>query len=1154
VRVGAVDQAVRAHVAWRRRDRDPEAKAIIVTTAADEPIANAAALNLTRFAADVVFQPVAGPGEYHLYYLPYAPQGTWGGYSGGYRPPEDIADATWRQVVGMDAAGVVGRAWTRWPTAEVTAFQARTAFNRLDPMEVVATDDEVAALRQRHADADFLVFPEDRAHPIWMADDLPLRWVERGPAATLHLAAQRHEFLAFQLGVWAAHRALDRVQVRFGDLRSSTGAVLPASLLRCVNLGGTDWTGEPLVKSVAVAVGAVQALWCGLDVPPDAPPGTYTGQVTVVPADSVGVAVTLVVMVDEGVLADQGDADPHRFSRLRWLDSTIALDDELVEPYTSMTVTGTRVACLGRDLEVGPLGLPASLRAGHTELLDGAMALGVTVSGAALTWTGSPVQFTRQTDGAVEWQGQGTAGPLVLITRARMEFDGHATFTCALTAAADVALEGVSLSLPFRAQAVPYLMGIGHDGGRRPAEYDWQWGGRNYYDSFWMGDVHAGVQCELRGASYCGPMVNLYWHLGQLQPPASWHNHGQGGCTIRQTTADRVLACAYSGPRCLAAGDTITFEFALLLTPVKPLDTAAHFRARYYHAHEPVAAVQARGGNIINVHHGNELNPYINYPFLATEKLGEYIRQAHERDMRVKIYYTLRELTNHLVEMPALRSLGHEVLAPGAGGGYPWLREHLGTDYSPAWYQPFPNGEPCAAIVNSGASRWYNYYLEGLNWLARQVHIDGLYVDDVSYDRRVMKRVRKILKGARPTSLIDLHSNTLFSFGPANQYMEFFPYVDRLWFGEGFNYDRGPDFWLTEVSGIPFGLMGDMLQDGGNPWRGMVYGMTARMPWVESAAPLWRLWDQFGIERARMVGYWEPDCPVRTGRDEVLATAYVGSDATLIALASWASDGTEVALTVDWQALGLDPALATFYAPPLAGFQPEALFGRGEAIPVPSARGWLLLVDHVPRQVVESEPAPPVTLKTVVNESFGHLQLPDSWSVHASSAAGTVTPGPGGVALSAPAHEALYLEHAVGVGVRSVEVQLDLGTDAGADWGPGLALVWPNRTVRLHARPADRRLGVDEDWCQWLYPSVVGRDGQVWMRYAVDDYLLRFSASPDGCTWTLLKTFVRSQYPDDPVALRVGKMSRVASIAAAGTPAPAGQCRILHVEARAEGM
>ena len=65
----------------------------------------------------------------------------------------------------------------------------------------------------------------------------------------------------------------------------------------------------------------------------------------------------------------------------------------------------------------------------------------------------------------------------------------------------------------------------------------------------------------------------------------------------------------------------------------------------------------------------------------------------------------------------------------------------------------------------------------------------------------------------------------------ANLYLEHFPYLNRLWFGEYFDYNSAPDYWLTEISGIPFGLMGEMLQDGGNPWRGMVFGMTGRLPW-----------------------------------------------------------------------------------------------------------------------------------------------------------------------------------------------------------------------------------------------------------------------------------------------------------------------------------
>jgi len=50
-------------------------------------------------------------------------------------------------------------------------------------------------------------------------------------------------------------------------------------------------------------------------------------------------------------------------------------------------------------------------------------------------------------------------------------------------------------------------------------------------------------------------------------------------------------------------------------------------------------------------------------------------------------------------------------------------------------------------------------------------------------------------------------------------------------------WEKGPgtsDYWLTEVSGIPFGLMGEMLQDGGHPYRGMLYGMTARSSMVRA--------------------------------------------------------------------------------------------------------------------------------------------------------------------------------------------------------------------------------------------------------------------------------------------------------------------------------
>ena len=345
-------------------------------------------------------------------------------------------------------------------------------------------------------------------------------------------------------------------------------------------------------------------------------------------------------------------------------------------------------------------------------------------------------------------------------------------------------------------------MGLGLPACRTPTNYTWRWTGP--YNSLWIGNARAGLHLKLLGSTYEGPMQNLY----HPKPPPSWFNNGKGGVTITNGPNGDVLLQVFTGPFELQAGEERTFDFSLLLTPVKPLDPATHFRERYWHSTAPAPA----GINVINVHHATIPNPFINYPFFAVDSLRDFCRTNQAAGRKVKIYYTVRELTSRLPELWALRSLGDEVLASGPGGGYPWLREHLAAGYTTAWYTAVEGGQVDAAILTSGASRWYNFYVEGLNWLVRNIPIDGLYLDDVAFDRTILKRMRRVLDRARPGCLIDLHSNTLFSIGPANQYTEFFPYVNRLWFGEGFKYDAmSPEQWLVECSGIPFGLMGDML-------------------------------------------------------------------------------------------------------------------------------------------------------------------------------------------------------------------------------------------------------------------------------------------------------------------------------------------------------
>jgi hypothetical protein len=917
-------EAVVVKIPWRRRDHDPERKQILVVDAASgQGITNVARLHLDRFEGTLAFQPQTVPGDYFVYYLPFTPQPGWGSYEKDYLRPQETK-SEWKDRLPQNTDAL--------PRATVVRLQSRTDFDSFYPMEVVAMPEEAKRLLDRNGSS-YLVFAEDRRFPIHMTDELPLRWVKSGPSSEFHGEARRNEFYVFQIGVWAARTNLAGLDVEFeGEI---------AKWLNCFNTGGTNWDGKPFHKPINVPEGKVQALWIGVDVPRGAKPGEHSATVTIRPTNGVPTRVQLVLKVLDDELVDRGDSEPWRLARLRWLDSTLGIDDKPTAAYSPLRVVSPSVFGSGFQAAFGEspsrvCQMPSELSWGGREILGGQVRLFVDGAGNVARW-GDPASGRN-----LRASGTGRAGvtsvrefvELGARSEATVDFDGTLSFVTRLSGIRDFKTSNLRLEIPLRPEVAIYFMGIGLSACLTPTNYTWRWEGP--YNSFWIGNTHAGLHVKLLGSTYEGPMQNLY----RPKPPPSWFNGGKGGITITNGPKGEVLVEVFTGPFELKAGEERTFDFSLLVTPVKPLDPATHFRERYWHSTHDIPG----DVNVINVHHATAPNPFINYPFLAVDNLREFCRTNQAAGRKVKIYYTVRELTSRLPELWALRSLGDEALAGGGGGGYPWLREHLGNGYSPAWYTEVEGSKVDAAIVTSGASRLYNFYVEGINWLARNVPIDGLYLDDVAYDRTILMRVRKVLDRARPGCLIDLHSNTEFSIGPANQYTEFFPYVNRLWFGEGFHYDAmSPVQWLVECSGIPFGLMGDMLQDGGNRWRGMLFGMTARLPW-ENSAPrgVWKIWDEFGIGDARMLGWWENKCPVRTDREDVLATAYVKPGKTLVALASWAPEKADVRLQFDWKTLGLDAGKARLVAPEIKDFQPAKEWRLDEPIAVEPKRGWLI--------------------------------------------------------------------------------------------------------------------------------------------------------------------------------------------------------------------
>jgi len=714
-----------------------------------------------------------------------------------------------------------------------------------------------------------------------------------------------------------------------------------------------------------VDAGKVTPVWCGVMIPPGAAAGTYAGTATVwrVGDSRNGVKVPIQFAVSTTIAVNHGDDEPWRLSRLRWLNSQLAVNGPPTPPYTPVRAIPGGYAVLGRRIQLDSAGFPRQVWSAFTSdltmgttwhrLLQSGFKFDVEGSaGGVGRWRGTGVRTLRRTASRIEFAAAASQASLHLAVHGTLDFDGNVEYQVGLVADRDTAVRDIRLDVPMLPGQARYFMGMNRMGTAidrgPPDQYRWTWDPVRNQDSYWMGNVDGGMQLTFKDDRYVRPLNTNFYQQSPLRMPRSWANDGKGSCRFQRGESAYLATCG-SGPRTLAAHDTLWFNFRMLVTPFHPVDTKTHFDTRYHHAYKPVDSVRATGANLVNVHHATAINPYINYPFLRPAEMRAYADSLHAAGMRFKIYYTVRELTNRAPELWALRSLGTEVLAGGPGGGHSWLQEHVVDNYTAGWVVPALRD---IALVTSGISRWHNFYVEGMRWLTEHAGVDGIYLDDVAFDRNTMLRIRRVLAShGGPGERIDLHSANQFNkndgfASSANLYLEHFPFIDRLWFGEYFNYDSPPDYWLVEMSGIPFGLMGEMLEGGGNPWRGMLFGMTNRLPWTGGdPRELWKAWDAFGLSASTMHGWWSNRPPVRTGRDDVLATTYIRPGRAMIALASWARDTVPAALTMDWRALGLDSTRVRIRAPAISGFQPARTFAVGERVPVAPGRGWLLVVE-----------------------------------------------------------------------------------------------------------------------------------------------------------------------------------------------------------------
>jgi hypothetical protein len=586
---------VKAVIPWRRRDANPEQKAILLFNENGERVRNLKILSLTGDQGELLFE-AATPGKYYLYYLPYNPGVGNFDDPGTYFLPQETAAADWLSKVGSIAAP---------PEARLMQIQANGEFHRFDPMEVMPTKSEVRALAGKAGGFDYLLFPEDRGNSIRMPESVPAKWVASGPGDTFTGVVQPNEWYPWQIGVWAPEKELKNLKVEFSDFKNASGDVIGKSVLACFNTGGVDARGKDFTNAPSVPQGAVQPLWLMAEIPAKAS-GEYKGTVTITPENAPAQSVAVTLQVKGEPLPDHGVSDLWRLSRLHWLNSRIGLEETIVPPMRPMKRNGNQVELTCTGITFGADGLPTQVTAGGRKGLAAPVAL------KFLTADGNELKFkpetslTRESDALQERRTAATGKDLSYTLSSRLDYSGGLNYELTVKADKPVNLRDMRLEVPVARDAASYLMGFAQRGGLRGGPVDWKWDdfARNY---LWLGDATGGLQLKLTGA-------NDNWDQSSLRPvglPEGWYNGNKGGAFVREQDG-AVMLCAYTGERTLEAGQELTFKFRLLLTPSKPVDAdRAHWGNHYGGA----------TSTIMHIHHSEKINPYINYPFFHINEL-----------------------------------------------------------------------------------------------------------------------------------------------------------------------------------------------------------------------------------------------------------------------------------------------------------------------------------------------------------------------------------------------------------------------------------------------------------------------------------------------------------------------------------------------------
>lgn len=174
----------------------------------------------------------------------------------------------------------------------------------------------------------------------------------------------------------------------------------------------------------------------------------------------------------------------------------------------------------------------------------------------------------------------------------------------------------------------------------------------------------------------------------------------------------------------------------------------------------------------------------------------------------------------------------------------------------------------------------------------------------------------------------------------------------------------------------------------------------------------------------------------------------------------------------------------------------------------------------------------------------GFKNLNEKWKLYESNAGDRnsfINEGKAGE-IMALTNASVFAEIRFLKGTQVIIAKVNPGTDLAASFGPGIALVFDDRNIKINVRPQQNQFGFfdgkDEQVVSGMEPGKA-----VWLRLEIKNDDVLASWSYDKVSWTTVGS-AKIQDGKTPVSVRVGKMDRIGENSDNRNKGEWGRCRI----------